>query len=239
MARPRPGFKPSNGFKPGNCANPRGRAAGSRDKYPCSVWQMLDKRGDRDPIDVLSEFVSSTVVDPALRLQAAGMLASYKHGKRPAYRYIEDVVNLPAPQTLEEARQYLARLSYLVAAGRLDVDGAAAVKDLLQAFIDATVGSDVDQRLREVEEQLRAQAAHGSGVTVVVRSDLPRMPGTENLIYPGDRPAIEGKPNPWAEPDAGSAVDAAPKPLGESPSALKPAPGPEQPLGPKTNPESS
>ena len=138
---------------------------------------MIADRGDRDPIDVMSEYVSSNVIDPNLKLQAAGMLANYKYGKRPAYRYIEDVVGMKAPQTLEEARQYLARLSFLVAEGKLDIDGAAAVKDLLQAYIDSVVGSDVDQRLRVVEEMLRAQAAGGSGVTVVVQSDLPRLPG--------------------------------------------------------------
>jgi hypothetical protein len=170
-----------------------------------------------------------------LRIQAMGMLASYQSGKRPAYRYIEDVVGMKAPKTLEEARQYLARLSFLVAEGKLDVDGAAAIKDLLQAFIDSVVGSDVDQRLRVVEEMLREQAARGSGATIIVQDGLPTMPGTEALIMPG-RATIEQKPNPWAEPDAGSAVDVAPKRRGRPPKYSRPGPGPEYP---KTDPESS
>jgi hypothetical protein len=69
-------------FKPGNCANPRGRGKGSRGKYPRSIWQKLAQQGGRDPIEVLSEFVSSTTVDPNLKLQAAGMLASYHRAGR-------------------------------------------------------------------------------------------------------------------------------------------------------------
>jgi hypothetical protein len=215
MARPRPGWKPTNGFKPGNAANPHGRGKGSRGKYPCSIWQMIEQRGDRDPIDVMSEYVSSNTVDPALKLQAAGMLASYKHGKRPAYRYIEDVVGLKAPQSLAEARQYLARISFLVADGKLDVDGAAAIKDLLQAYIDATVGSEVDQRLRALEEMAREQAARGYGASVaIVQGGMPIMPGCENLILPQtSTPTIEHQPNPWGNvPDAAASLDATPKP---------------------------
>jgi hypothetical protein len=81
MAKPRPGGRPSNGFQPGNRSG--GRPRGTRDKYPQSVWQMIDQRGDRDPIDVISEYVTSNVTDPTLKLQAAGMLASHKYGRRP------------------------------------------------------------------------------------------------------------------------------------------------------------
>jgi hypothetical protein len=175
------------------------------------VWELLRSRGDRDPLDVLSEFASSQLVEPNLRIQAAVALAGYYHGKRPALRFVEGITGLKAPTTLEEARQYLARLAFLVADGRIDLDGAAAIREQLQAFIDSVVGSDVDQRLRVVEEMVRQQADRGYGATVIVQSDMPRLPGTEStLIMRGDRPAIE-KSNPWAEPDAGSAVDGTPE----------------------------
>src|ERR1700745_134877 len=107
MARPRPGWKPSNGFKPGNPYGGR-KPKGSAGKTPAKIWQLLEQRGDRDPLDFLSEVVSSQLVDMPMRIQAAGHLAGYKHGKRPAFRYIEDVVGLKAPQTVEEAMQYQA-----------------------------------------------------------------------------------------------------------------------------------
>jgi hypothetical protein len=205
-------------FKPGHVANPRGRGKGSRGKHPCSIWQMLDQRGDRDPIDFLSEVTSSALVEMPLRIQAAGMLASYKHGKRPAYRYIEDVVGLKAPQTLEEARQYLARISFLVADGKLDVDGAAAIKDLLQAYIDAVVGSEVDQRLRALEEMAREQAGRGFGAAVTVIQGMPPLPGTNiRGMMSGDPPMIEQQANPWGNvPDAAASLDVTPKPRAEA-----------------------
>jgi hypothetical protein len=194
-----------------------GRARGARSKHPKSIWQAIEQQGGKDPIAVMSEYVSSTVVDPALRLQAAGMLASYQYGKRPAYRYIEDVVGMKAPQTLEEARQYLARISVLVAEGKLDVDGGLAIQSLLQSYIDAVVGSEMERRLQVLEELAREQAACGGfGASVtVVHGGLPTMPGCENLIMPTAAPTIEHKPtksNPWGDvPDAGAAVDVTPK----------------------------
>jgi hypothetical protein len=175
---------------------------------------VLEQRGDRTAVDLLSEVANSQLVDMNLRIQAMGMLASYQSGKRPAYRYIEDVVGMKAPQSLEEARQYLSRLSFLVAEGRLDVDGAAAIKDLLQGFIDSVVGSDMERRLQILEEIAREQAARGFGAAVtVVQGGMPVMPGCEGLIMPAHPgpPVIEQKPNPWATPDAASDVDAAPK----------------------------
>jgi hypothetical protein len=174
-----------------------------------------------------------------LKLQAAGLLAQHKYGRRPSYRYVEDVVGMKAPKTIEEALQYLSRLSALVAEGKLDVDSGLAIQSLLQSYIDAVIGSEVDQRLRALEENVREQAARGGfGAAIVVESSLPRMPGTEGLIMPGDRPAIEQKPNPnpWANvPDVGSAVDLAPKRRGRPRKHPEPETGPN----PKTDPEPS
>jgi hypothetical protein len=51
---------------------------------------VLEQRGDRTAIDLLSEVANSQLVDMNLRIQAMGMLASYQSGKRPAYRYVQD-----------------------------------------------------------------------------------------------------------------------------------------------------
>jgi hypothetical protein len=122
---------------------------------------------------------------------------------------VEGITGLKAPTTIEEARQYLARLAYLVGAGRIDLDGAAAIRKQLQVFIDSVIGSEVDQRLRVLEEMAREQAARGFGAAVtVVRGGMPIMPGCEGLIMPAHPggPVIEQKANPWATPDAASDV---------------------------------
>jgi hypothetical protein len=100
------------------------------------------------------------------------------------------------------------------------------------------VGSDVDQRLRVVEEMLREQAARGYGATIIVQDGLPSLPGT-SIHMPSGPPVIEQKSNPWGNvPDAGSAVDVMPKKRGRPRKQPKPKAGPE-PLGPKGDPESS
>jgi hypothetical protein len=176
---------------------------------------LIAQRGDKDPLDVLSEFASSQLVEPNLRIQAAVALAGYQHGKRPPLRFVEGITGLQAPASLEEARRYLARLAYLVAAGRIDIDGASAIREQLQAFIDSVIGSEVDQRLRALEELAREQATRGFGAAVtVVQGGLPVLPGCENLIMPTRPapPAIDQKPNPWGNvPDATADLDAAPK----------------------------
>jgi hypothetical protein len=223
MAKPRPGWKPSKPFQKGVVQNPRGRGAGSRGKYARNVWQLIAQRGDRDPLDVISEFASSNTVDPNLKLQAAGMLASYKHGKRPSYRYIEDVVGMKAPTTIEEALQYQARVAELVATGKLDIDGATALKDLLQGYIEGKVACDLERRMQQAEELLRVMEARGIGsVGVRVIGGLPELPGTMiTMPAGGGPPTIENAPttaakpgnvpsNPWATPDVGAQVKVKP-----------------------------
>jgi hypothetical protein len=235
LAKPRPGWKPAKPFPKGIGGNPRGKPKGTKDRTPRNVWDILRARGDKDPLDVLSQFASSEVADPNLRVQAATALAGYQHGKRPPLRWVEGIVGLKMPRSLQEGRQYLARLVYLVAEGRIDIDGCAAIRETVQSYIDAEVGSEILQRLQLVEEQVRAQAEHG-GTTVIVESSMGRMAGTQDLIMPGDRPAIESKPNPWGDvPNVGATVDVtAKRPVGRPRKNSTPKPGP-----PKIDPEGS
>ena len=243
MAKPRPGWRPKKPFLPGNSLG--GRPRGARGQYSKSIWRKLAKQGGRDPIEVLSEFVSSTTVDPNLKLQAAGMLASYQYGKRPAYRYIEDVVGLKAPTTIQEALAYQARIVQLLAEGNLDVDGAAALKDALTAFIESKVAIELAEKLERGEQLLREMEARGiSAANVVPVGGLPVPPGFENVRMPHlGPPTIEGSANPptnpWAPPDVGAAVKATPAGQNRPPRRAKPKPGPAAPSGPKTDPESS
>jgi hypothetical protein len=217
MARPRPGWKPAKPFPKGTGGNPAGKPKGAKDRTPRNIWDLLRKRGDKDPLDLLSQVVSSELVDMPLRIQAAATLASYRHGRRPSFRYVESAVGLKAPVTLEEARGYLARVAMLVATGQLDVDSGQAIASLLQSFIDSVIGSEVDQRLRVLEELARQQATRGFGAAVIVRDGLPTMPGCEDVIMPGRAPMIDQKPNnPWGDvPDTAASVDVTPKPKPE------------------------
>jgi hypothetical protein len=61
-------------FKAGEAANPNGRPVGSRNKRTEKIFEVLEARGDKDPVDALSEIVTTTT-DPYLKAQAANMLA--------------------------------------------------------------------------------------------------------------------------------------------------------------------
>jgi hypothetical protein len=228
MAKPRPGWKPAKGFEPGNRMG--GRPKGSRGKYPRSIWQKLEQRGDRDPIDVLSEFTSSNVVDPALRLQAAGMLASYKHGKRPSYHYIEDIVGLEPPKTAADATAYQAKVIALMAAGKLDLASGQGLMVALQGFIDSKSNTELEETVEQLGVLVREILTRGLGNAVIAEGGLPVLPGCEGVRMPNlGPPTIEGKAHPWAAPDTASLVEAVPRRRKRPVEPSEPESGPDAP----------
>jgi hypothetical protein len=214
-----------------------GRKPGSRGKYPKSIWQKLAARGDREAVDLLSEVANSQMVNMNERITAMGMLASYQSGKRPAYRYVQDVVKLPAPQTVAEAMAYIGRITQLMGAGQLDIDGANAIISGLQTWIESKVALELSEKLERGEALLREYEARGIGANVVPVGGLPVPPGFEGVRMPHlGPPTIEAKPNPWQAPDVGSAVQATPNAQKRPPRRSKPKPDPK-PSTPKTPPE--
>jgi hypothetical protein len=182
---------------------------------------VIEARKDRDPLDLLSEMANSQLIDINLRVQCASVLSGYKHGKRPSLRYVGDLINMPEPRSVEEAMQYQARIVYLVAAGKLDVDGGAAIKDLLQAYIDAKVAHDLTERMERAEALLREMEARGLGSVQQVIGGLQVMPGLEGVRMPNlgpptidadphPNPHLRDRANPWQAVDVGAAVDVEP-----------------------------
>jgi hypothetical protein len=213
----------------------RGRPKGSKDRVPRNVWELLRQRGDRDPLDILSEACNSTMLDPALKIQSAVALSAYVHGKRPAMRFVQGITGLPAPKTTAEACAYIARLAELAATGVIDLDAAAAIKDLLTAFIDARTGTDIEERMQAAEQMIREILARGLGSAVAVQGGLPVMPGHEQMILPRTGSVIDQSPdksNPWAPPtthELGEAVKIIPKRRGRPPKGFKYGPKPDSP----------
>lgn len=54
-------------FKAGEVANPNGRPPGSRNKRTQELLDLLQSRGDKDPLDFLSEVISGNGEYPAGR----------------------------------------------------------------------------------------------------------------------------------------------------------------------------
>jgi hypothetical protein len=66
-------------FQPGN--NLGGRPKGSRNRRTQEIFDIFEARGDKDPIDVLSDLITHTS-NEKLKVQACNILAPYKHSKR-------------------------------------------------------------------------------------------------------------------------------------------------------------
>jgi hypothetical protein len=67
-------------FQPGVAANPNGRPKGSRNRRTQEILDLIQGRGDKDPLDALSEIIT-TNKDAAIVAQAANILAPYVHSK--------------------------------------------------------------------------------------------------------------------------------------------------------------
>jgi hypothetical protein len=244
------GWKPKAGFKSGfdprrNVSGKPGKPRGSKGRIPHDIQEILRARGDREGVDILSEFANSQLVDPGLRIQAAVALSAYQRGKAPAMRFVPAMTGLEAPSTIQEALAYQSRLVHLVAAGLIDVDSAAAIQSHLHGFIEAKVAIELAEKLERGEALLREYEARGIGAASVVPvGGLPVPPGFEGVRLPQfGSPTIEGSTNPpsnpWADPtpevaasvkaasDVAAAVKTGPGAQKRPPRRSKPKPGPE------------
>jgi len=115
-----------------------------------------------------------------LRLQAAGLLASYQHA-RCISRYITKPLDMPVSETVEQATAAIARICSQAAADEIGLDEASDLVGFQKAFIDARVANDTELRLAALERTLESISPP---VTIEVVGGLPVMPGTEDLIMP-------------------------------------------------------
>ena len=112
------------GLHPGQTNNPNGRPAGSRNRRTTEVLDLLDERGDRDPIDIASEHANNPNLSPEQRAPYVKLVADYKHSKMGATiprSYLTEPIEPPfvSPKTFHEINQNKAYLDGLWNAGRL------------------------------------------------------------------------------------------------------------------------
>lgn len=77
----------------------------------------IEARGNKDPIDVLSDIITNTT-NEELKVQACNILTPYKHSKRstaPTPRFIEEPTVVPDFTSVDDAKNYLAEIPRRVA----------------------------------------------------------------------------------------------------------------------------
>jgi len=160
-------------FQPGHTLSP-GRRLGSRNKRTAEIFNRLETRGDIDPADLLSSIVTNPQEQQELRIQAAGLLMPYKYGKHgsiPPLRYINEPVQLPEPQTIEQANRNIAYISNLKAQGLIDLDFAnSLIAD------NTTIANNL---IAEEEPKFKISPPETRDTTITVVGGLPALPGTQ------------------------------------------------------------
>src|SRR6516162_5727250 len=159
-------------FQPGHTFSP-GRRHGSRNKRTAEIFHRLETRGDLDPADLLSSIVTNPQEAQELRIQAAGLLMPYKYGKHgsiPPLRYIDEPVQLPEPQTIEQANKNIAYISNLKAQRLIDLDFAnSLIAD------NTTIANNL---IAEEELKFKISPPETRDTTITVVGGLPPLPGT-------------------------------------------------------------
>ena len=165
-------------FQPGHTLSP-GRRPGSRNKRTAEIFHRLETRGDIDPADLLSSIVTNPQEQQELRIQAAGLLMPYKYGKHgsiPPLRYIDEPIDLPIPETIEQANKNIAYISNLKAQGLIDLDFAnSLIAD------NTTIANNL---IAEEELRFKITPPETRDTTIRIEGGLPQLPGCENLIMP-------------------------------------------------------
>jgi hypothetical protein len=158
-----------------------GRPIGARNRVSGELRERLKSKGDKDPAEYLSEVVSDEKQPQELRIAASNVLMPYLYNKLapiappPTLILLEERVILPHPRptTLAEARENIAYLSELKAAGQIDRTWAESLIFDQRALHDSLV---------DEAKLLAADAANGDRV-IRIEGGLPNLPGT-SIIMP-------------------------------------------------------
>ena len=159
-------------FQPGNTEG-KGRPPGAPNKRTNELRRRLQERGDVDPADYCSQIVSSPNEPTELKLAAANYLLPYLYPKRGAVatpRYIDEPIQLPEPQTIEQANKNIAYISNLKAQGLIDLDFAnSLIAD------NTTIANNL---IAEEELKFKISPPETRDTTITVVGGLPALPGT-------------------------------------------------------------
>jgi hypothetical protein len=158
--------------------NAKGRTPGTRNKRTQELLDAIKARGDKDPLDFLSEVISSTnTYSHELKVTASNILAPYCHSKRgtlPAPRFVDDPLQVPDFQTIDEAQDFQKEIARRAAAGELELQTSLDISTL--------IGNWIRSRQATIELDLKVQGQGGGVETIRIEGGLPPLPGTDIIM---------------------------------------------------------
>jgi hypothetical protein len=134
-------------FRPGVSGNPSGRPRGSRNATTIALESLLDGQATALTQKAVDLALEGDLI--ALRICLDRILPVRKN------RPIEFV--LPPIETIADAPKAIGAITAAVASGEITVSDAADVSRLVEAYVRAIEASDLDKRLRALEEVVRCE----------------------------------------------------------------------------------
>jgi hypothetical protein len=134
-------------FRPGQSGNPSGRPRGSRNATTLALESLLDGQAKALTQKAVDLALSGDLI--ALRICLDRILPIRKN------RPIEFV--MPAIESIADAPRAISSITAAVARGEITVTDAADVSRLVETYVRAIEASDLDKRLRTLEEAMRCE----------------------------------------------------------------------------------
>jgi Family of unknown function (DUF5681) len=135
----------STKFKPGQSGNPAGRTKGSRNQMTLAMEALLDGESEALTRKAIELALGGDI--PALRLCLDRILPPRKD--RPIN------FEMPAIAAIADAPAAMASITSAVANGDITATEAADVSRLIEIYVRTVEASDLERRLRAIEETLK------------------------------------------------------------------------------------
>lgn len=136
-------------FRPGQSGNPKGRPRGSRNRTTLAVESLLDGQATALTQKAIDLALSGDLI--ALRICLDRIVPIRKN------RPIEFI--LPPIETIADAPKAIGAITAAVARGEITANEAADVSRLVETYVRAIEASDLDRRLKTLEEAMRCERA--------------------------------------------------------------------------------
>jgi hypothetical protein len=135
----------STKFKPGQSGNPKGRVKGSRNQMTLAMEALLDGESEALTRKAIELALGGDIT--ALRLCLDRVLPPRKD--RPIN------FEMPTIAAIEDAPAAMAAITSAVANGDITATEAADVSRLVETYVRSVEASDLEKRLRAIEETLK------------------------------------------------------------------------------------